>query len=72
MKDYPHHLIRVEADQLGEAFTFKRPTLEACKNFESYLEPEELEKYNKLSERSKLIIALSTNPFIAFRNYKED
>lgn len=72
MKDYPHKVIFVEEGQLGPAFSYKQPTEEAIKNFISYLDPHELERYNNMSERGKLRVALSVNPFIFLANYSED
>lgn len=67
MKPYPTTDLLIDEDELGPAFVAKVPTDEAVKNFKSYLEPNELELYEKSSEVIKLHIALSVNPFMAFK-----
>lgn len=61
MKAYPTKKLRVYGEEI------EIPTDEAVKNFHTYLEPDELEKYNLMSDADKLFIALSVNIFGAFQ-----
>lgn len=65
MKQYPCGIIgECDLDTMEpNGVEYKVPTLEAYQNFESYLDPDELEFYNKLSEGGRLQLALCVNPF---------
>lgn len=67
MKPYPTEAFILDQNDLGPRETVYVPTKEAIQNFESYLDPEELAKYNAASDIAKLHIALSVNPFVAFK-----
>ncbi len=67
MKPYPTEPFIIDEDELGPEITVNRPTDDAVKNWMTYLEPHELEAYSALPEVSKLHIALSVDPFMAFK-----
>jgi hypothetical protein len=67
VKPYPTNELHIDEDELGPSFIAYVPTEEAVKNFLTYLEPEELAKYESASDTIKLHIALSVNPFMAFK-----
>lgn len=68
MKTYPTEQFTVFDDDGEPRYVATIPTLEAIQNFTSYLEPEELIRYNEACDVIQLNIALSTNPFNAFKN----
>ena len=68
MKPYPTKTLEFKFDPFNEAEGWNKaeiPTPEALTNFEFYLEPAELEFYEKLSDGEKLYVRMSTNPFNA-------
>lgn len=61
MKSYPYEIFRTM-----DGTEFVIPTEDAVKNFESYLDEDELLEYSQLSEGQKLMISVSVNPFSCF------
>jgi hypothetical protein len=69
MKPYPTEELKILGYDLETVVaTAQVPTPDALRNFESYLEPAELEFYNNLPMAQKLELALSTDTFNAFKD----
>lgn len=68
MKKYPTRPILLPESELGPEMIYHAPTDEACANFVDYLEPEELEIWNKMSTAHQGYVTGSTNPFIVFKS----
>ncbi len=68
MKKYPVRKIITQGGGFSnEPVTLLLPTREAMDEFESYLEEKELELYKSLTDIEQIDLAMSVDPFHAFK-----